>query len=101
MAKKLQTDMPFPLLLDPNHTFRKQLQTGNLSLGQMMGPKSGRNYLKAMSHFRDARVIPSEASLTPVVVILDANQDIVWRHIGQALGDYPSVEEVVNQVRAL
>lgn len=98
MAKTLQAQMPFPLLLDPEHTLRQHLGIGQLSLGAVFGVRSLVNYGKALGGARNLAVRPSDATKTPAVVIFDAAQNVTWQHVGTALGDYPSIETVVANI---
>ena len=95
----MQQDMPFPLLLDPDHTLRRLLGIGLLTNAQSMGLRSSRNYANAMrGGVANGRVIRSERLQTPVVLILGADQSVVWKFVGTAVGDYPTVDEVLAQI---
>ena len=100
MARSLQAKTPFPLLLDPQHTARRELNIDTLSVGQMFSAASAKNYASAIGTIRNFAVQPSEAQLTPTIVILGADQKVVWQHVGKALGDYPAIDEILANLPA-
>lgn len=100
MAKTLQADTPFPLLLDPEHTAREAFDINNLTAIQMFGPTSALNYAKALGGLRNFAAHPSDANRTPAIVILDANQNVSWMRVGKALGDYPSIDGIMAKIPA-
>lgn len=100
MARTMQPQIPFPLLLDANHTLRHELGIDKLSVGQAMSVQSAINYAKALGGIRNFAVRASEATQTPVVVIFNADQSVAWQHVGEALGDYPSIGDVVAKIPA-
>ena len=100
MAARLQSTVPFPLLLDPEQTLRRELDLAKLSVGQLMSVSSAKNYAGAIGTVRNFAVQPSEAQNTPAVAILDADQKVVWQHVGKALGDYPAIDEILANLPA-
>ena len=98
MAASLQPDMPFPLLLDPEHSLRTELGTGKLSIRQMMSLRSAANYSRVLGGIRRAAVEMGEAANTPGVVVLDAEQRVSWLWIGEAVGDYPPIDAIIGHL---
>jgi len=90
--------MPFPLLLDPNHTARAAFGIDQLTVAQIFSVASAVNYGKALGGIRNFAIRPSDASRTPAVVILDAEQQVVWTHVGKALGDYPTIDQIIAEI---
>ena len=92
--------MPFPLLLDPNHSFREHLGISRLPTKALVSPTSIKNYAKALGGVRKVAVQPSEATQTPAVVVFNAEQEVVWKYVGVALGDYLTIDEIIDQIPA-
>lgn len=101
-AQKLIDDgMPFSLLLDPDDALRTEIGTaGRFSWLHVLHPSGVMPYLRAMrSSGRFFSLTLSQATAYPGVVVLDAQQNITWRHDGRHLGDYPTVDEVLTEAR--
>ena len=98
LARSLQETMPFPLLLDEQHALRSAFDISRLPGKALMSPTSAKNYAKALGGVRRVAVHPSEATQTPAVVVLDADQNVAWKYIGVALGDYPTIDEIVQNI---
>jgi len=87
--------IPFPLLLDPDGDLRAALGIDSkLSKREMMSWTSVKNYVSVMGRRRQGRVSRSHAEDRPALVILDHQLRMVWSHVGKALGDYPTIDEI-------
>ena len=98
VAKSLAPTMPFSLWLDPDQTVRTALEIDRLSVAEVVSVKSAMNYGKALAQIPKMRVFPEAANLKPAVFVLDAEQNVTWKHLGQALGDYPAPSEVLTHL---
>jgi peroxiredoxin len=92
------TGVRMPLLLDPDQRLRDAVGFGSLSGRQLMAPRGLRTYAAAvLSGIRPQR-ITGDVRRSPGVAILGARLDVRWTYEGTALGDYPSLEEVLDAV---
>ena len=98
-AEKLQTEYPATLLLDPGGLLRSQLDLATkLTRGQMLGWSSGKKYVRSLLRHGQGRISRRHAEDRPAAVILDSELRLVWGHEGEALGDYPRVEDILAAV---
>lgn len=90
----------FDLLLDPDGEFKRALGVGRLRLSSYLHPKVLWRYLRWMGRSKPGRITagPTEA---PGVVILDRDGVIRYLYAGETLGDYPPMEEVLDELRAV
>ena len=101
-AQHLQDDgVPFPLLLDPDGELRNALGVDTkLSKREMMSWASAKNYVSVIGRRRQGKVSRTHAEDRPAVVILDDQLKMVWSHVGTALGDYPTIDEIKTAITA-
>jgi len=93
----LDGGVPFQLLVDPDGTLRTALGLDNkLSKGELMGWRSIRNLLVGMFRQRQGKVSRPHTEDRPAIVILDSERRVVWARVGRAVGDYPSVTEILS-----
>jgi hypothetical protein len=98
-AQHLTDDgMPFPLLLDPEDKLRNVLGIDRMKMTRLSSPKGALAYAKALKHVGDFTIKLSEATQRPGCILLDAEQQVVWKYIGNQLGDYPPIDELLRQV---
>lgn len=98
VATAMQKEMPFPLLIDADNSFRKELEIRDLTLGEVASVEGLANYAKGFRQFRNISVQPTEATKSPAIVVFDADQNETWRYVGAMLGDYPAISEIVQNV---
>ncbi|MEP7178888.1 MAG: redoxin domain-containing protein [Pseudonocardiales bacterium] len=89
-----------PLLLDPDQRLRDALQVGHLG-GRLLDPRGLASYGRAMRAGLRPQRITRDTVQAPGVVILDAQLEVRWRHVGKRIGDYPRLSEVIDAVRTL
>ncbi len=92
---------PLPVLLDPEQILRSAVGFGDLSKLDMLRPEGVRNYWRSFRRGARQGRPTRDRERSPGVVILDSRQNPVWAREGRALGDYPSVGEVLTVVREL
>ena len=66
-----------------------------------MSPKSMANYAKVIAKARQGKVRPKDSIRTPGMVILDPDLNVAYRFEGNALGDYPDVDDIVGRLQRL
>lgn len=97
----MQTDIDFPLLLDPDKNFKgKALGLRNIKLSTYLRPLTHKRYLKWARKTRQGRPTAG-LSEPPGVAIIDADGVVQYVYKGETLGDYPPVEEVLDRLREL
>lgn len=92
----LDEGMPFPLLLDPDNALRHAVGAADrFTWRQLMNPGAVRAYWQAKRQAKNSDPIWSQTTERPVVLVLDQHLNITWTHIGEKLGDYPSIDQVL------
>ena len=85
-----------PLYLDPEHAFRDAVDmTRPLGL-RMANPKGAVAYARSMRRGYRPQKITQDTVRTPGVVIIDSDRQVVWRHEGTRIGDYPDHQVVLD-----
>jgi hypothetical protein len=89
----------FPLLVD-----RQRRVYDALDLPRRwwvsLNPRGWWNYARAITRgSRQGMII--EPNQLPGLALLDAEANVVWVHRGRALGDYPSLDEVLARLQRL
>jgi hypothetical protein len=87
-----------PMLLDGPQVIRTTLEISDLTTGEMSAARGWVSYGKAMaSGFRPQRPT-RDARRAPGVAVFGPDLELRWLHRGSALGDYPSVDELIEAV---
>lgn len=96
-AAALSSEMPFPLLLDPDFAFRDAVALrSTFTIRDILKSESGRNYLRALRRGnRPGLVSPKHVRNRPAVLIRRPDGVLAWAHEGRSLGDYPDVATVL------
>lgn len=89
----------FPLLVDPDrHVYEALDLPRRWWVG--LNPRGWWNYGRALARGnRQGRII--EPNQLPGLALLDADANAVWIHRGRALGDYPELDRVLDELRRL
>ncbi len=85
-----------PLLLDPDQHVRAVAELGDLRARQLLSPRGGLNYLKAMRRGLRPQKITKDTVRSPGVAIFEPDLGVRWTYEGTMLGDYPSVDELLH-----
>lgn len=89
----------FPLFVDPEREVLDALDLPR-RWWVSLNPRGWWNYARAIARGnRQGRII--EANQLPGLAVLDADAKTVWIHRGRALGDYPSLERVLDELGRL
>lgn len=89
-----------PLLLDPGQEVRAVAGVGDLSALQMASVGGATNYVKSLVRGFRPQVPTADATKAPGIVVFDSDFNVTWVHHGEMLGDYPSVDDLIDRVRA-
>lgn len=86
-----------PLLLDPDQQIRAIAELGDLTRRQLLAPRGAANYVQAMRRGLRPQKITKDTVRSPGVAVFDSDPGVTWTYEGRMLGDYPSVDELVQQ----
>ena len=89
-----------PLLLDPDQEVRAVAGVGDLSARQMSSLGGASNYVKSLVRGFRPQVPTADATKAPGIVIFDSDFNVTWVHHGEMLGDYPTIESLIDRVRS-
>jgi len=100
-AESMQADLPFPLLLDPDFTFRQAIDLrSRFRLWDLVRSESSRNYVQALRRGQRMGIVtPKHALNKPAVLIRRPDGVVAWAHEGASLGDYPPIDTVIRELR--
>jgi hypothetical protein len=101
-AQKLVDDgIQFSVLMDPDNLVRQVMGSAQrFGMVRLLHPKGAVAYAKAVrSSRRFFDITLSQATQRPGVVVLDAQQNVTWRYVGNRLGDYPDRDLVLTELR--
>ena len=90
-----------PLLLDPDQEVRGVAGVGDLTARQMSSLGGASNYVKSLVHGFRPQVPTTDATKAPGIVIFDSDFNVTWVHHGEMLGDYPTVDDLIERVESL
>ena len=90
-----------PLLLDPNQEVRAIADVGDLSPLQMSSFSGASIYLRSIVHGFRPQIPTSDATKAPGIVVFDSDFSVAWVHRGEMLGDYPSIDDLIERVESL
>lgn len=90
-----------PMLLDADERVRSVAELGNLSATSWVKRKGWRNYFGSMQRGFRAQIPMSDALKAPGIVVFDRDFSVLWVHRGEALGDYPPIDDLVAKVQEL
>jgi peroxiredoxin len=85
----------FDLLLDPEHHLYDALSVGHFPWWKMLMPGTWRRYLRAARGARQGK-ITGHPLQSPGLAVLDSDLRIEFVHRGETLGDYPTVESLLE-----
>jgi len=89
----------FPLLVDPDRHIYDALDLPR-KWWVTLNPRGWWNYARAIARgSRQGKIV--EPHQIPGLALLDANANAVWVHRGKGLGDYPALDDVLEDLRNL
>jgi AhpC/TSA antioxidant enzyme len=99
-ARKLMAEgLPFPALVDPHKQLYRALGIERINWDQWFRPSTWRRYLRSIGQARQGR-LTGDILQAPGVAILEPPGIVRWLHRGQTLGDYPTLSEILDVLRA-
>lgn len=100
-ARALMSEgLPFPALLDPDKNLYRALGIERIPWDQWLRLSTWTRYLGSLRRARQGR-LTGDIFQAPGVVVLDAERTIRYLHRGTTLGDYPSLPEILDALRAV
>ncbi len=98
--KLMDAGMPYPLLLDPDNQVRQAIGSADrMSALRVLHPRGALAYLRSMGSRRFFHITASEATQRPGLVVLDAQLNPTWTHVGKSVGDYPALDVALTELR--
>ncbi len=86
--------------MDPDNEVRARLGAADRLSGlRLFSPKVVVAYAKSLGRAKSFSPVRSEFTQRPVVAVLDAQLNVTWSHIGNQIGDYPSIDEICTQLQ--
>lgn len=89
-----------PLLLDSDQAVRAVAGVGDLSVRQMSSLGGASNYVKSLVRGFRPQVPTADATKAPGIIVFDSEFNAMWVHHGEMLGDYPTVEALIDRVKS-
>ena len=100
-ARRLMAEgLPFPALVDPDKNLYRALGIERIRWDQWLRPSTWRRYLRSVGRARQGR-LTGDILQAPGVAILEPPATLRWLHRGRTLGDYPSLTEILDALRAV
>ncbi|MDP3892330.1 redoxin domain-containing protein [Nocardioides sp.] len=90
-----------PMLLDPDQRFRDAVGAQQGLGRRLLDPRGMAAYAGSLRGGLRPQAITRDATRSPGVVVLGPDGAVHWRHIGQRIGDYPSLDVVLRSVGSL
>jgi AhpC/TSA antioxidant enzyme len=97
----MQEGTPFPCLIDANAALYRVLGIGRIGLGALLAPATYLNYWRAWRRGSRQGAVTGDPRRLSGVAVVDAGGSVRWRHVATAVGDYPPMTTVLNQLQRL
>jgi hypothetical protein len=92
-------EIPFPLLLDPDHLLAEAIQLGRQPLYRFVFHLKGWwRWVRTAWRGRQGAITGAYWEV-PAIVVVDSQARVVWAHRGRFLGDYPPIDETMRHLR--
>ncbi len=90
-----------PLLLDPDHQLREHLAADKPLGWRMADPRGAVAYARSLRYGMRPQKATRDTVRSPGVVILGQDGEVRWRFVGNRIGHYPLLDEVLAAVARL
>ncbi|OIJ28038.1 hypothetical protein UG56_004885 [Nocardioides luteus] len=90
-----------PLLLDPEHRLRDHVDAVKPLGWRLADPRGAAAYVRSLRHGFKPQAITRDTVRSPGVVILDSDGEVRWSYIGNRIGDYPPINQVLDAASRL
>ncbi|MEM1335952.1 MAG: AhpC/TSA family protein [Actinomycetota bacterium] len=96
------TDIEIPALLDPDRSSYRAYGVGSASAWRVWGLKNLRQYLKIFAgrKLTAIRKPTEDTRQLGADMVIDRNGDLAWAHWPEGPDDRPTIQELVDAVRA-
>ncbi len=98
---RAEKDVGLPLLLDPEHRFRGHVGASKPLGWRMVDPRGVAAYTRSLVNGFRPQHITRDTVRSPGVVVIDQTGVVRWRHVGNRIGHYPPLDEVLAAVSRL
>jgi hypothetical protein len=97
----METSIPFDLYIDRELLVSERIGIGRQSLsGFLFNMPAWWRYVKALAtNLRQGRITGHYSNL-PGIAVVDASGEVTYAYRGTGLGDYPSLEIVIGELRS-
>jgi hypothetical protein len=100
-ARRLMAEgLPFPALVDSDKQLYRALGIERIHWDQWFRLSTWRRYLRSVRRARQGR-LTGDLLQAPGIAILQPPGTLRWLHRGQTLGDYPTLAEILDALRAV
>jgi hypothetical protein len=100
-ARRLMAEgLPFPALVDSGKQLYRALGIERIHWDQWFRLSTWRRYLRSVRRARQGR-LTGDLLQAPGVAILEPSGRLRWLHRGRTLGDYPTLGEILDALRAV
>jgi hypothetical protein len=90
----------FPCVVDPDHRLYEALGLGRVKAWQWLTPRLWGNYLRAFRQGSRQGAVTGDVHQLPGVAIITPDRVLRFVHRATTVGDYPSLDLVLAQLRA-
>jgi hypothetical protein len=97
----MENGMPFPCLVDPPQRLYRLLGLRRVGLATLLDPTTYLNYWRAWRRGARQGQVTGDPRQLPGVAVLDADGRLRWRYTSRTIGDYPSLTDVIAELRRL
>jgi len=95
-----ERDIPFSLLLDPDHQVAGAIELGRQPLYRFVFRLKGWwRWLKTAWKGKQGAITGAYWEV-PAIVVVDSQARVVWAHRGRFMGDYPPLVETLGRLAA-
>jgi hypothetical protein len=95
----MATGTPFPCLVDPHRRLYRLLGLRRVGVRTLLDPATYWNYWRAWRRGSRQGQVTGDPRQLSGVAIFDADGRLRWRHVSRTVGDYPSLSDVLAELR--
>lgn len=94
-----ESGIPYDLFLDPEQRVGERVGVGKQSMARLLfNIPAWWRYVKALLSGNWQRRITGHYSNLPGIVVVNSSGEVTYVHRGTGLGDYPSLDEVIDHL---
>lgn len=100
-AQHLMDDgLGFPAVVDPDSHLYRAVNLARMRWWEVLRPRGARNYWKSFRRGNRQGRITGDAFQLPGVLVVDSSGVLRWLYRGEAIGDYPTMDDTISAVAA-